>query len=245
MTTWIRPTKTKKVSDDFHDHVARGSVNPGVDYVVGTGVPVVAVADAVVTGVTTSIKGAGGRMVWLNFGNGYCADYLHLSRVDVKKGQRVTQGQVLGLSGGSGKGSEKGYGAHLHFAFRLGKKHVQGKGNMDYEAFLKKQAAAAPAVAPAVVAAPVAPVAPVVAPAVAAAPVVETVAVAAPAVAVARPTLKVGSKGADVKYLQKKLGITADGDFGPNTKASVVAFQKKHGLTADGIVGPNTWKAVK
>jgi hypothetical protein len=57
-----------------------------------------------------------------------------------------------------------------------------------------------------------------------------------------RATLKVGSRGAAVKTLQKRLGISADGVFGPQTKAAVVAFQKKHGLTADGIVGPATWK---
>ena len=66
----------------------------------------------------------------------------------------------------------------------------------------------------------------------------------APAAPRARGVVKVGSKGANVKYLQKKLGITVDGDFGPNTRAAVVAFQTKQGLTADGIVGPKTWKAV-
>lgn len=58
------------------------------------------------------------------------------------------------------------------------------------------------------------------------------------------PMLKLGSKGSAVKRLQTKLGITADGDFGPNTKKAVIAFQKKHGLAADGIVGQNTWKAL-
>jgi hypothetical protein len=50
-------------------------------------------------------------------------------------------------------------------------------------------------------------------------------------------TLKVGSKGADVKCLQSSLGLTADGSFGPKTKAAVVAWQKSNGLTADGVVG--------
>jgi peptidoglycan hydrolase-like protein with peptidoglycan-binding domain len=71
------------------------------------------------------------------------------------------------------------------------------------------------------------------------------VAPASPAAPKARPTLKVGSKhAADVKYVQKKLGVAtggADGIFGPKTKAAVIAFQKKHGLTADGIIGPKTW----
>jgi putative chitinase len=53
--------------------------------------------------------------------------------------------------------------------------------------------------------------------------------------------LKNGSKGSDVKLLQEKLGLTADGDFGPGTEAKVKAWQTTNGLTADGIVGPGTW----
>jgi len=53
--------------------------------------------------------------------------------------------------------------------------------------------------------------------------------------------LKNGSKGNDVKLLQEKLGLTADGDFGPGTEAKVKAWQTKNGLTADGIVGDVTW----
>jgi peptidoglycan hydrolase-like protein with peptidoglycan-binding domain len=49
--------------------------------------------------------------------------------------------------------------------------------------------------------------------------------------------LKVGSKGEDVKKLQTKLGLAADGHFGPGTEAKVKAWQAANGLTADGIVG--------
>lgn len=53
--------------------------------------------------------------------------------------------------------------------------------------------------------------------------------------------LKVGSKGDDVKKLQTKLGLTADGSFGPNTENKVKEWQQSNGLTADGIVGDGTW----
>lgn len=61
---------------------------------------------------------------------------------------------------------------------------------------------------------------------------------------VTRPTIQLGSRGADVRYLQTKLRLTADGIFGPKTRAAVIAFQKSKGLTADGIVGPRTWAAI-
>jgi hypothetical protein len=54
-------------------------------------------------------------------------------------------------------------------------------------------------------------------------------------------TLKLGSSDADVKTLQRLLGITADGIFGKQTEAAVREFQRKNGLVADGIVGRKTW----
>lgn len=52
--------------------------------------------------------------------------------------------------------------------------------------------------------------------------------------------LRMGSRGFDVKKLQEKLSVKADGIFGKNTKSSVVGFQIAHGLKGDGIVGPLT-----
>lgn len=54
-------------------------------------------------------------------------------------------------------------------------------------------------------------------------------------------TLKLGSKGTDVKVLQSKLNLIQDGIFGKITEEAVKNFQKSAGLTVDGIVGTNTW----
>lgn len=56
--------------------------------------------------------------------------------------------------------------------------------------------------------------------------------------------IKNGSRGQEVKTLQQKLNLSADGVFGSMTEAAVKTFQKNHGLTADGIVGPRTWAAL-
>lgn len=65
-----------------------------------------------------------------------------------------------------------------------------------------------------------------------------------------RATVRSGSRGADVTYLQQRLAAlgykpgTADGIFGSKTLAAVKAFQKEHRLTVDGIVGTKTWAAL-
>ena len=56
--------------------------------------------------------------------------------------------------------------------------------------------------------------------------------------------LRVGSRGPAVAKLQRKLGVAADGIFGPRTRAAVRAFQQRHGLLVDGIVGPQTRAAL-
>jgi cell wall-associated NlpC family hydrolase len=52
--------------------------------------------------------------------------------------------------------------------------------------------------------------------------------------------LRQGSSGPEVARIQGQLGISADGVFGPATKAAVIAFQQRNGLLVDGIVGPQT-----
>jgi len=53
-------------------------------------------------------------------------------------------------------------------------------------------------------------------------------------------TLKPGSRGVNVKRLQRKLRVQTSGYYGPQTKRAVKRFQKRRGLKADGIAGPAT-----
>ncbi|BFU43412.1 M15 family metallopeptidase [Krasilnikovia sp. MM14-A1004] len=57
-----------------------------------------------------------------------------------------------------------------------------------------------------------------------------------------RPVLRRGSKGKDVRFLQRMIGGTAaDGTFGPRTEARVRAYQRMRGIGVDGVVGRRTW----
>ena len=62
--------------------------------------------------------------------------------------------------------------------------------------------------------------------------------------------LRQGSKGSEVKEVQRRLKNwgyykgSVDGVFGAGTKSAVIAFQKKNGLKADGVVGKATYKAL-
>lgn len=144
--TWIRPVEGR-VTSSFQAHKDRNpsSRNPGTDYGVATGTPVKAVADGTITGTVETFRGAGGRMVFISLPGGHNADYLHLSRIDVKPGQVVKQGDVLGLSGGSGLGSETGYAPHLHLSIRRGGSPTMGVGNIDFETLVGSPPVAAPA----------------------------------------------------------------------------------------------------
>src|SRR3954454_964476 len=88
------------------------SVHQGLDYAVSTGTPV----GALNTGTVLLARPLyfEGNCVVINHGQGLLTLYLHLSELKVKEGETVERGQVLGLSGGTGRAT----GPHLHVAVR-------------------------------------------------------------------------------------------------------------------------------
>jgi murein DD-endopeptidase MepM/ murein hydrolase activator NlpD len=88
------------------------SVHQGLDYRVGPGTPVSAVNGGTV--ILARPLYFEGNCVVLDHGQGLLSLYLHLSEIKVKEGERVTGGQLLGLSGATGRAT----GPHLHIAVR-------------------------------------------------------------------------------------------------------------------------------
>jgi murein DD-endopeptidase MepM/ murein hydrolase activator NlpD len=88
------------------------SPHSGVDYTASLGEPVLAVADGTV--VLAEEHFFAGNSVFVDHGDGLISMSFHLSRIDVKPGDEVRRGQVLGLVGATGRVT----GPHLHFAIR-------------------------------------------------------------------------------------------------------------------------------
>jgi Peptidase family M23 len=90
-----------------------GSFHTGVDLAADTGTPVHVTADGVVT--TAGWSGAYGKLVVVDHGNGIETYYAHLSGFMVVPGQEVLRGQVIALSGATGRVT----GPHMHYEVRL------------------------------------------------------------------------------------------------------------------------------
>jgi murein DD-endopeptidase MepM/ murein hydrolase activator NlpD len=110
---YVRPCDTKITRDGFAAHVARNSFIPGLDYACNVGDKVYATADGVVEVADHAANDGGGISIVLKHHAGMTSHYLHLSKILVKKGQRVHAGEKIALSGNTGTQTT---GAHLHFA---------------------------------------------------------------------------------------------------------------------------------
>jgi murein DD-endopeptidase MepM/ murein hydrolase activator NlpD len=97
----------------FHPVLKTWRAHLGVDYAAPTGTPVRSVGDGVVD--FAGIQGGFGKVVFVKHANEKTTVYGHLSRIDVKAGQKVSQSEVLGAVGATGWAT----GPHLHFEFRV------------------------------------------------------------------------------------------------------------------------------
>ena len=93
-----------------------GSYHSGIDIARATGTVVVAPADGVVILAADHPFTLEGNLLMIDHGMGLNSAFLHLSRIDVKPGDRVTQGQPVGAVGNSGRAT----GPHLHWSLRWG-----------------------------------------------------------------------------------------------------------------------------
>lgn len=85
-------------------------MHPGVDYSVPIGSPVYATGDGKVVKVETRYSGYG-KQIEIDHGFGFKTKYAHLNGFNVKEGQKVKRGELIGFSGNSGKST----GPHLHY----------------------------------------------------------------------------------------------------------------------------------
>jgi murein DD-endopeptidase MepM/ murein hydrolase activator NlpD len=101
----------------FHPILQTWRAHLGVDYAAPTGTPVRSVGQGVVD--VAGSQGGFGNVVMVKHANGHTTVYAHLSKINVRKGQSVAQGQTVGLVGATGWAT----GPHLHFEFRVKGQH--------------------------------------------------------------------------------------------------------------------------
>ncbi len=97
----------------FHPILNKWKKHLGVDYAASTGTPVRTVGDGVVD--FAGVQNGFGKVVIVQHRNKQSTVYAHLSRIAVRKGQRIEQGETIGAVGSTGWAT----GPHLHFEFRV------------------------------------------------------------------------------------------------------------------------------
>lgn len=116
------PLNFTRVTSNFNPqrfHPITRQVRPhnGTDYGAPTGTPVWAAGDGRV--IRSAFNNVNGHYIFIQHGNNVITRYLHLSRRDVREGQRVRQGQTIGTVGATGLAT----GPHLHYEFLVNGVH--------------------------------------------------------------------------------------------------------------------------
>ena len=176
---------------------------------------VYASASGTVTVADTDPGGAEGRWIEISHGNGWYTRYLHLKSLSVAQGNSVSQGQQIGIVGGSGYGSDDYYDTHLHFEIRRLKNGV--KIPYDPIAFFTTYNTYVNDVYSSNSGYPYIPTK-------------------------RRGDTGIWVYLVQDSLVYHGYQLTVDGIFGSQTETVVKQFQTAHGLVADGIVGKATWR---
>ncbi len=109
-------TKRWRISSPFNPnrrHPVTGRISPhnGTDFATPIGTPILSTGDGTV--VLTRNHPYAGKYIVIQHGSTYKTRYLHLSKILVKKGQKISRGQRIALSGNTGRST----GPHLHYEF--------------------------------------------------------------------------------------------------------------------------------
>ena len=107
---FVWPAASGRVSSYFGPR--GGGFHSGIDIASSRGTPIYAADSGVVT--FSGYRGAYGKLVIIDHGNGYSTYYAHNTSNLVRSGQRVSQGQTIATMGASGNAT----GSHLHFELR-------------------------------------------------------------------------------------------------------------------------------
>lgn len=101
----------------FHPILQKWRAHLGTDFAAPTGTAVRTVGDGTVD--FAGVQNGYGNVIYVKHRNQHVTVYAHLSRIDVRKGQSVEQGQTIGAVGATGWAT----GPHLHFEFRVDGQH--------------------------------------------------------------------------------------------------------------------------
>ncbi|MDO5087449.1 MAG: M23 family metallopeptidase [Comamonadaceae bacterium] len=111
------PLPVLRITSDFgarrHPILGYTHEHTGVDYAAATGTPVRTIGDGVVT--FAGVQNGYGNVIYIQHRGKDSTVYAHLSRIDVKAGDNVMQGETIGAVGSTGRST----GPHLHFEFRV------------------------------------------------------------------------------------------------------------------------------
>lgn len=114
---WVKPLKSMQLTSTFgvrvHPVLRTKKMHNGADYSARVGTPLFTINDGVISRIIND--GTCGKGVVINLPNNYQSTYCHLSEVKVTNGQKVTSGQLVGLSGNTGRST----GPHLHWGMKL------------------------------------------------------------------------------------------------------------------------------